>query len=92
MWGTVIEGNLVILAHANAKTVPKSPAEAGVVFILEDHANAGTDLVLKNCIDKVTLILENHTSDETVHVCTGMLTGVQIAQKRNVHTTQLWTP
>ena len=92
MWGTVTEGNLVNLAHANAKIVPKSLADAGVVFILEDHANAGTDLVLKNCVDKVTLILGNHTSDGTVHVCTGMLTRVQIPQKRNVHTTQLWTP
>ena len=91
MWGTVTEGNLVILAHANAKTVPKSPVDAGVIFILEDHTNAGTDLVLKNCVDKVTLILENHTSDGTVHVRTGMLTGVRIPQRSNVPTTQLWT-
>ena len=55
------------------------------------HANAET--ITENPADaRVTLILEDHADDETIHVRTGMLTGVQIPQKSNVPTTQLWTP
>ena len=63
MWGTVMEGNLVNLAHANVETVAKSLADVGVVLILKDHADAGTVLILKNRVDKVTLIPENHTDE-----------------------------
>ena len=92
MWGTVMEGNPVNPARVNAKTIPKSPADTGVILILEDHADAGTVLVIENRVDKVTLIPEDHADDETIHVRTGMLTGVQIPHKSNVPTTQLWTP
>ena len=84
-----MEGNPVNLAHSNAETIPKNLANTGVAFILEDHTDAGTILVLENCVNKVTLILENHTSDGAVHVRTGMLIGVQIPQRSNVPTTQL---
>ena len=40
MWGIVMEGNLVNLAHANVETVPKNLADIGVDLILEDHADA----------------------------------------------------
>ena len=92
MWGTVMEGNPVNPARVNAETIPKSPTDTGVILILEDHADAGTVLVIENRVDKVTLIPEDHADDETIHVRTGMLTGVQIPQKSNVPTTQLWTP
>ena len=92
MWGIVMEGNPVNLAHTNVETVPKNLADIGVDLILEDHADVGTVLVLKNRVDKVTLIPKNHVGDEIVHVRTGMLTGVQIPQRSNVPTTQLWTP
>ena len=87
MWGTVMEGNLVNLAHANVETVAKSLADVGVVLILEDHADVGIVLVLENRVDKVTHIPEDHADNETVHIRTGMLTGVQIPQKSNVPTT-----
>ena len=92
MWGTVMEGNPVNPSRVNAKTIPKSPTDARVILILEDHANAGTVLVIKNRVDKFTLIPEDHADDETIHVRTSMLTGVQSPQKSNVPTTQLWTP
>ena len=63
MWGTVMEGNLVNLASVNAETIPKSPADAGVVLILKDHVDAGTVLILKNRVDKVTLIPENQADE-----------------------------
>ena len=40
MWGTVMVGNPVNIAHANVETVPKNPDAARVALILEDHANA----------------------------------------------------
>ena len=76
MWGTVMEGNPVNLAHANAETVPKNPANTRVALILEDHADAGTVLILKNRVYKVTLIPENHAGDKAVQVRMGMMTGV----------------
>ena len=76
MWGTVMEGNPINLAYANAETVPENPTDVGVALILEDHANAGTVLVLENRVVKVTLILENHVYDGIVHVRSSMLTGV----------------
>ena len=76
MWGTVMEGNLVNLAHANVETVAKSLADVGVVLILKDHADAGTILVLENRVVKVTLIPENHVYDGIIHVRSSMLTGV----------------
>ena len=87
MWGTVMEGNPVNLARVNAETIPKSLVDAGVVLILEDHADVGIVLVLENRVDKVTHIPEDHADNETVHIRTGMLTGVQIPQKSNVPTT-----
>ena len=69
-----------------------NPTDVGVAPILEDHVNTGTVLVLENHADKVTFIPKNHVDDETVHVRTGILTEVQIPQKSNVLTTQLWTP
>ena len=54
-----MEGNLVNLASVNAETIPKSPADTGVVLILEDHADVETGLILENRVDKVTLILED---------------------------------
>ena len=42
MWGTVMEGNLVNLAHFNAKTILENPADVGVAPIFEDHANEVT--------------------------------------------------
>ena len=76
MWGTVMEGNPVNLAYANAETVPENPTDVGVAHILEDHANAGTVLVLENSVVKVTLIPENHVYDGIVHVRSSMLTRV----------------
>ena len=80
MWGTVMEGNQVNLAHFNAKTIPKNPVDAGVVPIFEDHA------------DEVTFIPESHVDDEIIHVRMGMLTRVHIPQRSDVPITQLWTP
>ena len=75
-----MEGNLVNLAHFNAKTVPENSADAGVTPIFKDHAN------------KVTLIPGSHVDDEIVHVCMGMLTRVHIPQRSDVPIMQLWTP
>ena len=87
-----MEVNPVNLAYANVETIPKSLVDAGVALILKDHTNAGTVLALENRVDKVTFILENHADEGTVHIHTGMLTGVQIPRKSNVPTMQLWTP
>ena len=87
-----MEGNPVNLAHANAETITENPADARVTLILEDHADAGTVLVLENRVDKVNLIPKNHVNDGTVHVHTSMPTEVQIPQRSDVPTTQLWTP
>ena len=76
MWGTVMEGNPVNLAYANAETFPENPTDVGVALILEDHADAGTVLVLENRVVKVTLIPENHVYDGIVHVRSSMLTRV----------------
>ena len=81
MWGTVMEGNLVNLASVNAETIPKSPANAGVVLILEDHADVETGLILENRVDKVTLIPEDHTDEEIVRVHTDMLTGARFPRR-----------
>ena len=87
-----MEGNPTNLAQANTETVPKNPTDVGVALVLEDHDDARTVLVLENRVDKVTIIPENHAGDWTVHVRISMLTGVQIPQKSNIPTTQLWTP
>ena len=87
-----MEGNPVNLAHANAETITENPVNARVTLILEDHADAGTVLVLENRVDKVNLIPKNHVNDGTVHVHTSMPTEVQIPQRSDVPTTQLWTP
>ena len=87
-----MEGNPVNLAHANAETITENPVDARVTLILEDHADAGTVLVLENRVDKVNLIPKNHVNDGTVHVHTSMPTEVQIPQRSDVPTTQLWTP
>ena len=92
MWATVMEGNPVNLACVNAEIIPKSPANERVVLILEDHVDVGTVLILENHVDKVALTPEDHADVETIHVCTNILTGVQIPQKSIVPTTQLWTP
>ena len=92
MWGTVMEGNPVNLACVNAEIIPKSPANARVVLILEDHVDVGTVLILENHVDKVALTPEDHADDETIHVRINILTGVQIPQKSIIPTTQLWTP
>ena len=76
MWGTVMEGNPVNLAHTNAETVPENPTDIGVALILEDHADAGTILVLENRVVKVTLIPENHVYYGIIHDRSSMLTGV----------------
>ena len=87
-----MEGNPVNLACVNAEIIPKSPANERVVLILEDHVDVGTVLILENHVDKVALTPEDHADVETIHVCTNILTGVQIPQKSIVPTTQLWTP
>ena len=92
MWGTVMEGNPVNLAHVHTKIVPENHADARVAPILEDHVDVEAVLVLENHVDEITLIPENHVDDGIVHVRTGMLTGVQIPQNSDVPTTQLWTP
>ena len=58
-----MEGNPANPVRVNAETIPKSPANAGVVLILEDHADVETGLILENRVDKVTLIPENHTDE-----------------------------
>ena len=92
MQGTIVEGNPVNLAHVHTQIVPENHADARVASIPKDHIDVGAILAFEDHIDEVTLILENHVDDETVHVCTGMLTGVQIPQRNVVPTTHLWTP
>ena len=93
MWGTVMDGNLVNLAHVNAETVPENHADAGIAPIPKDHVDAGTVLTLESHVDAGTILaLENHVNDKTVHVHTGMLTRVQTPQRSDIPTTQLWTP
>ena len=92
MWGTVMEGNPINLAHVNAETIPENHANAGIAPIPEDHVNTGTILILESHVDKVTLIPKNHVNNETIHIRIGMLTGVQTPQRSDVRTTQLWAP
>lgn len=84
MWGTVMEGNPVNPTHVHA--------DARVAPIPKDHIDAGAVLALEDHVNKVTLILENHVDDKTIHVCMGMLTEVQIPQRSDVPTTHLWMP
>ena len=45
MRGTAMEGNPVNPAHVNDKTIPKNHADAGLDPILKDHVNKGTVLI-----------------------------------------------
>ena len=94
VWGIGVKGDPVNLDHVHTEIVPihKNHDDAEVTLILEDHADAGTVLVLENRVDKVNLIPKNHVNDGTVHVHTSMPTEVQIPQRSDVPTTQLWTP
>ena len=78
-----MKGNPVNPAHVHAEIVPvhKNHVDTGTILILENHSET-----------EVTLIPENHVDveTETVHVHSSMLTGVRIAQRSDIPTTQLW--
>ena len=81
VWGINMEADPVNLAHIHAEIVP----------IHENHVDARTILIWANHVDaKVTHIPENLVDNRIIHVHASMLTGVQIPQRSDVPTTQLW--
>ena len=90
--GAAMEGNPVNLALTNDGTVHENRADFGLDPIPEGHVGTETVTALGNCIDEVTLILENHIDKETVRIRTDMLTEDRTFLRIRGLTTLLWMP
>ena len=77
MWGTVMVGNPTNPAYAKGRTVPKNHADIGLSTTPEDHIDAELVPTLGSHANEVILIPKNCVDEETVHICTGMLTEVR---------------